>query len=133
MNDSPNGNPKQTVAILGASADRAKFGNKSLRAHVQQGFEVYPVNPKGGEIEGLQVYTSLSDIPVELDRVSVYLPPSVAFKLMDDIVAKGCGEVWLNPGSESDEFLQRGTQLGLKVIRDCSIVAIGCSPSEFGA
>ena len=38
-----------TVAIIGASTDRSKFGNKSVRAHLQQGYEVFPVNPKGGE------------------------------------------------------------------------------------
>ena len=43
---------KPTVAILGASADRSKFGNKSVRAHAQAGYDVYPVNPKGGTIEG---------------------------------------------------------------------------------
>ena len=122
---------KQTVAIVGASSNREKFGNKSLRAHVQQGFDVYPVNPKGGEIEGLKVYTALADIPVELDRVSLYLPPSVGFAMIDEIAAKGCGEVWLNPGSESREFVDRAAELGLKVVQKCSIVAIGCSPGEF--
>ena len=54
-----------TVAILGASADRSKYGNKSVRAHRKQGYDVYPVNPKGGEIDGLPVYQRLADVPVE--------------------------------------------------------------------
>ena len=45
-----------TVAILGASADRSKFGNKAVRAFLARGYTVYPVNPKGGEIEGLAAY-----------------------------------------------------------------------------
>ena len=97
---------KPTVAILGASADRSKYGNKSVRAHLQQGYEVFPVNPKGGEIEGLQVYTQLAEIPLErLDRVSVYLPPHVAMSVLPEVAAKGCNEFWLNPGSESDEVI----------------------------
>ena len=122
---------RQTVAIVGASSNREKFGNKSLRAHVQQGFDVYPVNPKGGEIEGLKAYSSLADIPVDLDRISMYLPPSVGVAMIEEIAAKGCGEVWLNPGSESREFEDRAAELGLKVVRDCSIVAIGLSPGDF--
>ena len=71
---------KATVAILGASADRAKFGNKSVRAHLKAGYEVYPVNPSGGEIEGLPAYRTLADVPIEnLDRISVYLRPQVGF------------------------------------------------------
>ena len=122
---------RQTVAIVGASSNREKFGNKSLRAHQRQGFDVYPVNPRGGEIEGLKAYASLEEIPVELDRVSMYLPPAVGLAMIDEIVAKGCGELWLNPGSESREFIDRATELGLNVIRDCSIVAIRCSPGDF--
>ena len=67
-----------TVAILGASADRSKFGNKSVRAHRQQGYTVYPVNPKADVIEGLKAFKSLAEIPPgKLDRISVYLPPQV--------------------------------------------------------
>src|SRR5262245_64510808 len=93
-----------TVAILGASADRTKFGNKSIRAHQQQGFTVYPVNPKGGVIEGLTVYTSLAEVPAgKLDRISVYLPPPILMPVLPQIAARGCDELWLNPGSDSDE------------------------------
>ena len=113
-----------TVAILGASADPAKYGYKSLIAHQRQGWDVYPVNPKGGEIAGLKVYTSLADVPVELDRVSVYLPPAVSLQMLDDVVAKGCGEFWLNPGADADEVVERARELGLDPIVACSIVDV---------
>jgi predicted CoA-binding protein len=123
---------KPTVAILGASADRSKFGNKSLRAHAQSGYEVYPVNPKGGQIEGLAVYRTLAEVPVSrLDRVSVYLPPVAGLGMIEEIAAKGCDEVWFNPGSESPEILAQARRLGLKAIADCSIVGLGLSPSQF--
>lgn len=123
------GVPKPTVAILGASADRAKFGNKSVRAHLQQGFDVYPVNPKGGTIEGLPVYASLADVPVErLTRISMYLPPNLGLKTLDEVAAKGCDEFWLNPGSESDEIVAKAQALGLDPIQACSIVALGVQP-----
>ena len=124
--------PKPSVAILGASADRSKFGNKAIRAHLQQGYDVYPVNPKGGEIEGLAVYKGLAEVPVErLDRISVYLPPKIGLAMLDEIAAKGCDELWLNPGSESDELVQKAQSMGLEPIQACSIVALGVRPSEF--
>jgi len=123
---------KPTVAILGASRDRAKFGNKSVRAHLQQGYEVYPVNPSGGEVEGLPAYKSLAEIPVpRLSRISVYLPPSVGLQVLDEIAAKGCDELWLNPGSESEELIERARQLGLDPISACSIVDLGVAPQQF--
>ncbi len=126
--------PKPTVAILGASSDRAKFGNKSVRAHARQGWEAFPISPKGGVIEGWTVYQSLADVPaLHLDRISVYLPPHVGLAALDDVAAKGCDELWLNPGSDSPEVVARAHELGLNPIPDCSIVALGVSPAHFGA
>jgi predicted CoA-binding protein len=125
---------KPTVAILGASADRSKFGNKSVRAHLRAGYSVYPVNPSGGEIEGLPVSRSLAEVPVErLDSISVYLRPEIGVKLLDEMAAKSPSEVWFNPGSESAELLARARALGLNAIAACSIVALGLSPAEFPA
>jgi predicted CoA-binding protein len=122
-----------TVAILGASADRHKFGNKAVRAFRARGYTVFPVNPKGGEIEGLPVYRSLSEIPpdIHLNRISVYLPPEKCMLVLPDIVARGCDELWLNPGSESPELVAAARAQGLNVVEGCSIVAIGMAPSDF--
>jgi uncharacterized protein len=121
-----------TVAILGASADRSKFGNKAVRAFLARGYTVYPVNPKGGEVEGLPVYRSLAEIPagVKLDRISVYLPAAVGLRALPEIAARGTSELWLNPGSESDELVAAAEEQGLNVIQACSIVAVGMSPHD---
>lgn len=120
-----------TVAIIGASADRSKFGNKSVRAHLAQGYDVYPINPKGGEIEGLQAYASIAEVPVDkLTRISLYVPPAVGMQLIEAIAAKGCDELWLNPGSESDDLAAKARELGLEPIIACSIVDVGMSPHD---
>jgi predicted CoA-binding protein len=120
--------PMKTVAIIGASNDRSKFGNKAVRAFQSQGYEVYPVNPKETEIEGLPAFKSIRDVPVRPNMISVYLPPVVLLKVLPDIAARGCDELWLNPGTESDEVLAEAERLGLKVIQACSIVGVGVSP-----
>jgi predicted CoA-binding protein len=120
---------KKTIAIIGASNDRAKFGNKSVRAFLQQGYEVFPVNPKEETIEGLRAYKSIAEVPVRPQMISVYLPPPVLLKVLPDIAARGCDELWLNPGTESDEVLAEAERLGLNVIQACSIVGVGVSPA----
>ena len=120
----------KTVAVIGASNDRSKFGNKAVRAFVRQGFEVYPVNPKENEIEGLPAFKSIAQVPVRPNLISVYLPPPVLLKVLPDIAARGCDELWLNPGTESDDVLLAAERLGLNVIQACSIVGIGMSPDE---
>ena len=122
-------NQSRSIAIIGASADRSKFGNKAVRAFAQQGYEVYPVNPKETAIEGLPAYKTIADVPVRPNLISVYLPPPVLLKVLPAISAKGCDEFWLNPGTESDEVLAAAEKLGLNVIQACSIVAVGVSPA----
>ncbi len=124
-----------TVAIVGASADRNKFGNKSVRAHHDQGYTVYPINPKCEEIEGLTAYATLDSTGIEggFDRVSLYLPPTVGIKLLESIAAVGCGELWLNPGTESAELIEKAEALGIKTIIGCSIVDLGVSPADYPA
>lgn len=119
----------KTVAVLGASTDRAKYGNKAVRAFLQQGFTVYPVNPKEQKIEGVPSYASIGQVPARPDMITVYLPPPLVLKLLPDIAARGCDELWLNPGTESDAVLAEAARLGLNVIQACSIVGAGVSPS----
>ncbi len=118
----------KSVAIIGASNDQSKLGNKAVRAFKQQGFAVYPVNLSEPEIEGLPVFRSILDVPVRPDVVSVYLPPARVVKVLSEIAQRGCDELWLNPGTESGEVLAEAQRIGLNVIQACSIVGHGVSP-----
>jgi len=119
------------VAVVGASSDRAKFGNKALRAFRAEGYTVIPINTNEREIEGLSTYASVLDVPGPIDMATVYVQPEVALQLLDEFEQKQIPEIWVNPGAESDELLSRARQRHLNVIAACSVVGIGRSPSEF--
>jgi predicted CoA-binding protein len=121
-------NPAGTVAIIGASNARDKFGNKAVRAYLRQGWTVYPVNPNEKEVEGLPAYASITDIPGPVDRASLYLPPHVGLGVLEGIKRKGVKELYVNPGAESDEVFAKAERLGLETIFACSIVEIGERP-----
>ena len=120
----------KTIAIIGASNDRRKFGNQAVRAFVRQGFTVFPINPRETRIENLPAYRSLLDVPVRPQMVSVYLPPAVVLKVLPEIAARGCDELWLNPSTESEAVLAEAERLQLNVIQACSIVAVGERPES---
>src|SRR5436309_11832434 len=91
-----------TVAILGASADRAKFGNKAVRAYLARGYQVFPIHPSARSVEGLPTYRSILEVPVQsLDRASLYSPPQIGLQVIEQLAHKSVREVWLNPGAES--------------------------------
>jgi predicted CoA-binding protein len=120
-----------TIAVIGASSDRRKFGNKCVRAYLQRGYRVFPINPNESEIEGLAAFKSIREVPVDsVDRVSVYLPPAIGVKVLDEIAQKKTGQVWLNPGADAPAVVSRARELGLNVIAGCSIVDVGVSPHE---
>jgi uncharacterized protein len=118
-----------SVAVVGASADRSKFGNKAVRAYVRQGWTVYPVHPKLAEIEGLKVYASVAELPDSVQRIALYLPPDVGLTVLPDLVRLRNAELFVNPGADSDRLIDRAHELGLEPIQACAIVDVGESPS----
>jgi hypothetical protein len=120
----------KVVAVIGASNDRSKFGNRAVRAFRQQGYVVVPINSHEAEIEGLKAYASVLDVPGTIDMASFYVPPDVGERLIAEVAQKRIAEVWFNPGSESDELIARAKGLQINPIVACSIVAIGQNPYQ---
>jgi uncharacterized protein len=121
----------KTVAVVGASNHRAKFGNKALRAFRDEGYTVVPINPHESEVEGIAAYRSVLDVPGPIDMATVYVQPEVAYRLLDEFERKQIPEIWVNPGAESDELLIEARRRKLNVIAACSIIGIGKSPSAY--
>ncbi len=119
-----------SIAIIGASNNHEKFGNKAVRAYLQKGYTVYPINPKEEVIEGLKAYKSVLEVPGPIEQASFYILPQVGLKVIEEIAKKGIKEVYLNPGTESNELYEKAQKLGVTPIVACSIVAVGISPSQ---
>jgi len=121
----------KVVAVVGASSNRGKFGNKALRAFKAEGYTVVPVNPNEAEVEGMKTYATVLDVPQHIDMATVYVPPDIGITLLPQFAQKGIPEIWMNPGAESDELLAEARRLELNVIAACSIIGIGRSPYQF--
>jgi predicted CoA-binding protein len=121
----------KTVAIVGASNDRHKFGNKALRAFQAEGHTVIPINPHEDQVEGITAYASVLDVPGPIDVATVYVQPEIGAALLQEFERKQIPEIWINPGAEDDALMAEAERRGLNVIYACSIVAIGRNPSQF--
>lgn len=118
----------KVVAVIGASSDRSKFGNKAVRAFANQGCTVVPIHPKEAVVEGIKAYKSVLDVPGPIDMASLYLAPAVGLTVIEEVAKKGIPEVWLNPGADSPELEARARALGLRTIVACSILGVGEDP-----
>jgi hypothetical protein len=121
----------KTVAVLGASSDRNKFGNKAVRAFRDCGYRVYPINAKESVVEGIEAFPSLQFVPARADIVSVYLPPPVLLSLLPGLAAVGIVELWLNPGTDTPEVIAALERLNIPFLQACSLVRLGVNPSDY--
>jgi predicted CoA-binding protein len=117
------------IAVIGASNDRRKFGNKALRAFRRQGYTVVPVNPHEATIEGERAYRSVLDYPGHIDEAALYVHPDVGVTVIDDLAEKKVPAVWLNPGADGPEVIRRAEALGVRPIVACSILGVGEDPA----
>jgi uncharacterized protein len=118
----------KVVAVIGASSDPRKFGNRAVRAFRRQGYTVIPINPNESQVEGLRTYASVLDVPDAIDMATFYVPPDIGERVIREVARKQIPEVWLNPGSESDELVRLARSLKVEPILACSILGIGENP-----
>ncbi|HEX5471492.1 MAG TPA: CoA-binding protein [Lacipirellulaceae bacterium] len=113
-------------AVVGASQDRSKYGNKVLRVYQQNKRDVVPVNTKGDEVEGLKAYPSLSSIPGPIDGVSIITPPPITERIVNEAIQNGIKNIWMQPGAESDAAVKAAEQEDANVIAGgpCILVAL---------
>ena len=103
-------------AVVGASAKRHKYGNKVLRCYQQDGREVFPVNPRAREIEGVPCFADLASTPDTPHGVSIITPPAITERVVEEASALGVQHLWMQPGAESEKAILRAEALGLSVI-----------------
>lgn len=113
-----------TFAVAGASRDRSKYGNMVFRALGASGRTVYPLNPTASEIEGQAAYASIGELPVVPESVSVVTPPSVTRELVQQAIAAGVRNLWMQPGAEDLQASQAARQAGINVIDDGSCILV---------
>lgn len=109
-------------AVVGATDNKAKYGNQVLHNLRDRGYEVYPVNPRLSDIEGDKCYASLSELPVKVDVVDFVVPPTATEAILKECVEQGLERIWLQPGSESEAAIRFCQENNLKVVHDVCVM-----------
>jgi len=116
-----------SFGVVGASADRSKYGNKVMRCYLMKGLKVIPVNPKESVIEGVPCVATVTDLPAGVTSLSIITPPAVTEKIVDEAVGRGIKNIWMQPGAESRNAIEKCVKAGINVIADgsCILVVLG--------
>lgn len=121
----------RSAAVLGASPVRSRFSNKAIRAFLAANWTVFPIHPRESEVEGIACLADVASLPTSPNVISVYVSPGILLGELAGIAAKGCDELWLNPGSHTPEVVDAARRLGLSVVLDCTLLRLGRLPEEF--
>ena len=114
----------KTFAVAGASRDRSKYGNKVFQALVASGRTVYPLNPSAPEVEGHPAYATIADLPEVPESLSIVTPPHVTREVIQQAIAAGVKNIWMQPGAEDSQGSKLAREAGLNVIDDGSCVLV---------
>jgi len=125
----------QRIALVGLSSNPKRGSNKAFRGLVAGGYEVFPVNPRGGAEKGHTVYRELSEVPLPIDVVQVFRPAEETPEIARQAVAMGAKVLWLQEGIDNEEARQIAEAAGLEYVSDVCLkmmgIAVGRVPKEY--
>ncbi|MBN2645055.1 MAG: CoA-binding protein [Desulfuromonadaceae bacterium] len=111
-------------AVAGASTNRDKYGNKCLRCYQQNQRKVIPINPRATEIEGIPCVGTVRDLPSDCTSLSVITPPKITEQVVQDALAAGVKNIWMQPGAQSAQAVEFCEENGINVIADGSCLLV---------
>jgi predicted CoA-binding protein len=113
---------QKKFAVIGATDNPEKYGNQVVKNLKKRGYEIYPVNPKLKEVEGLPCYASINDIPIKADVVDFVVPPAVTEEILKQCKELGFKRIWLQPGSESEAAIAYCNENNMKVVHSVCVM-----------
>ncbi|CEG12971.1 conserved hypothetical protein [groundwater metagenome] len=106
----------KVIAVTGVSKDESKYGFKVFKDLISKNFRVYGVNPNADFVLNRKIYKKISEIPEKVDIVVTVVPPKITEKIIDECKSLSINEIWMQPGSESEEAIKKAENFGIKVI-----------------
>ena len=113
---------QKKFAVIGATDNPEKYGNRIVKDLKIRGYEVFPVNPRLKEVEGLVCYPTISDIPGKVDVVDFVTPPNATEAILKDCLQLGLDRIWLQPGAESEAAIAYCRENGMKIVHDACVM-----------
>lgn len=115
---------KKIWAVVGATANPEKFGNKIYKRLKEKGYEVYAVNPMYDIVDGDPCYNSLTDLPKVPEVIDMVVSPKRAIPVIEEAAMLGVKYVWFQPHTYDGEVLKLTEEKGIEMVLDCVLIAL---------
>ncbi len=116
-----------SFAVVGASDDPSKYGHRCYVCYLRNDRTAYPVNPNASTVLGNPAFPNLASLPENVESISIITPPAVTDHIIDEAIAAGVKNIWIQPGAECWPAIERAEEHGLNVIAGgpCLLVTLG--------
>ncbi|MBE0648532.1 MAG: CoA-binding protein [Bacteroidales bacterium] len=104
------------MAVAGVSHNPKKFGYQVFKALKERGYDLFPLNPNTREIDGHQVYATISELPEEVKHLVILTPKTQTEKLVMEAIAHGIDQIWIQQMSDTPEAVTIATEAGVRLI-----------------
>ncbi len=109
-------------AVVGATPNKEKYGNSVLNDLVNRGYNVYPVNPRYDEIEGMKTYPCILDIEDDVDCVSMVVNKEISRKVVEMAIKKKVKYIWFQPDTYDMDTIRLAEGSGIKVVHGTCVL-----------
>jgi len=113
---------QKSFAIVGSFRNETKYAYRIFKKLKEKGYSVFPINPRGGEIDGSKCYPSIKDITEYIDAVNIVTPPKVTINIIKGCKDKGIKRVWIQPGAENKQAIDFCKQNNIDVIHGLCVM-----------
>ena len=112
----------RSIAVVGLSDNPAKPSHYVSAYMQRHGYKIYPVNPTLDSVLGEKCYASLGELPVKPDVVNVFRLPKAIPPIIDEMLALGLKNIWVQQGIVNMEAAKRAEEGGIHVVMDRCIM-----------
>lgn len=106
----------KSVALIGVSRNKQSYSRTLMKAFVDKGFEVFPVNPNETEIDGLKCYQSITQLPNSIDAAYIIKRKEMAIDLAREVANRGIKKIWIHVKCDAPNIKELCKEFGVTVI-----------------
>jgi predicted CoA-binding protein len=114
----------KSTLVVGASSNPERYSYKAIHLLVQKGIDVYAQGLREESVAGVPVYKDFSQVPSEIDTITLYLNPQRQTEIIPTLLALHPRRIIFNPGTENDALRIVAESQGIETLEACTLVLL---------